>query len=77
MAGPLHDLPELHELSECDLAVAIEVHCVEEFIGWDLAEADSFPMLLSLCAVDGLVVVFVENFEGLCNNRVKLWWECL
>ncbi len=72
MSGALHDLPELQEFIECDLAISVEVNCVKEFVGGYLSEAHLGPVLLRLGAVDGLVAVFVENLEDLRDGLLQV-----
>ena len=72
MARALDNLPELYELIEGYLSVPIKVHCIEKLIRGNLAESDGGPVLLGLCAVDGLVTIFIENLEDLCNGLLEL-----
>ena len=79
VTGLLDNLPKAKELVVLNLAIAVHVDGLKEFLRRKLAETVLLlgPVSNGLLNVDGLASVDVEGVEGLLNHGQRGWAERL
>ena len=67
----LDNLPELHKLLSCNLAIAVDIDLVKELIGGEATEAP-LPMVKSLVLVDSMALIHVKDIKDFIDFRKTL-----